>query len=337
MHARADTATTVTKSSANGAARTRGRHQRGPREHVSQLQRSRILNAAVTIATEHGLEATTVTRIVSVAKVSRKSFYSIFEDRNDCLLAVTEAAVAQASARAQNAWQAEDRWADRVRAGLASLLQFCDEEPQLARVCVLHSNSAHPPTARRRRQVVKQLASTLDTGRDDAREPPSPLTAESLTGGALAVVLARLLKPNSGRLLDQLNMLMSFLVLPYLGAAAARKELTRQPPTRIAARSRNATTLHPHTRIDMRLTYRTMRVLSAISDQPGLSNRKIGERAGVTDPGQISKLLARLAGLALIENIGAGHLHGASNAWRLTPQGEHLERTTAAGLLRAWD
>lgn len=36
----------------------------------------------------------------------------------------------------------------------------------------------------------------------------------------------------------------------------------------------------------------------------------------------ISKLLARLETLGLIENTGAGHLSGEPNAWQLTAKGE---------------
>ena len=50
----------------------------------------------------------------------------------------------------------------------------------------------------------------------------------------------------------------------------------------------------------------------------------IGERAEVADQGQISKLFARLEGLGLLRNTGAGHTHGEPNAWRLTPLGERV-------------
>jgi DNA-binding MarR family transcriptional regulator len=79
----------------------------------------------------------------------------------------------------------------------------------------------------------------------------------------------------------------------------------------------------------MRVTYRTARVLAAIAGQPGLSNREIGQRAGVNDQGQISKLLARLARLELAENVRAGQANGLPHAWRLTPRGKELERTIA--------
>jgi DNA-binding MarR family transcriptional regulator len=77
----------------------------------------------------------------------------------------------------------------------------------------------------------------------------------------------------------------------------------------------------------MRLTYRTLVVLSAIATHPHASNRKIAETAGVHDQGQISKLLARLEKLGLIHNSGNGQAHGEPNAWTLTARGHEIENT----------
>jgi DNA-binding MarR family transcriptional regulator len=77
---------------------------------------------------------------------------------------------------------------------------------------------------------------------------------------------------------------------------------------------------------DVRPTYRTMRVLRAIGQRPGASNRQIAQDSGIVDQGQISKLLKRLAGLGLLNNDGAGQPQGAANAWTLTPSGERVAR-----------
>ena len=71
----------------------------------------------------------------------------------------------------------------------------------------------------------------------------------------------------------------------------------------------------------MRLTYRTACVLGSIAERSGISNRDVARQAGVSDQGQISKLLARLERLDLIENTGVGHARGEPNAWKLTPLG----------------
>jgi DNA-binding MarR family transcriptional regulator len=74
----------------------------------------------------------------------------------------------------------------------------------------------------------------------------------------------------------------------------------------------------------MRLTYRTLMVLSAIAADPGASNRQIAQAAGVHDQGQISKLLGRLEKLGLIHNSGNGQPRGEPNAWTLAPRGQEV-------------
>ena len=74
----------------------------------------------------------------------------------------------------------------------------------------------------------------------------------------------------------------------------------------------------------MRLTYRTARVLEGVAERPGASNREVAERAGIHDPGQVSKLLARLERLGLLANTGEGHAKGEPNAWSLTPKGTRV-------------
>jgi DNA-binding MarR family transcriptional regulator len=80
----------------------------------------------------------------------------------------------------------------------------------------------------------------------------------------------------------------------------------------------------------MRLTYRTARVLEALATCPGVSNRVVGERSGIIDQGQISRLLARLERLGLTENGGEGHTRGEANAWTLTPAGQRVARGISA-------
>ncbi len=58
----------------------------------------------------------------------------------------------------------------------------------------------------------------------------------------------------------------------------------------------------------MRLTYRTVRVLTFIGEHPGASNREIADGAGIADQGQISKLLTRLERLKLVTNLGEGQI-----------------------------
>ena len=84
--------------------------------------------------------------------------------------------------------------------------------------------------------------------------------------------------------------------------------------------------------VEMRLTYRTVRVLMAVAANPGASNRIVGDSAGIGDQGQISKLLARLSKLGLVTNSGLGPGRGAPNAWTLTSKGARVEQVLTGRL-----
>jgi DNA-binding PadR family transcriptional regulator len=53
----------------------------------------------------------------------------------------------------------------------------------------------------------------------------------------------------------------------------------------------------------------------------------IADRAGISDPGQISKLLRRLERIGLLVNTHQGHLKGEPNAWTLTGKGERVAQS----------
>jgi AcrR family transcriptional regulator len=297
---------------------------------VRDVQRMWILSAMAKIVYEQGLELVTVQQVVARAGVTRRRFYELFENREDCFRAAFEESVAMAAERALAAYEPEGTWVGRVRAGLLALLRFFDEEPELARLCVLHATPAAPATLARRSEVLGKLTMVIDEARRaaPAESNPPPLTAESIVGGVLAVIQARLMEPSPGRLTELLSPLMGVIVLPYLGQVAARRELTRPVPDAARARTTPESLRDRLRDLDMRLTYRTLRVLAAIAAAPGVSNQEVAHAAGVRDPGQISKLLARLERLGLIGNVGIPQRNGQPNAWTITPRGAEVDWAT---------
>jgi AcrR family transcriptional regulator len=299
---------------------------------VTEIQRSRLLAAAVDAVDEAGYARMTVAQVIARARVSRKTFYDVFADREDCFLAAFEQAISQAGVVMQEAYELEPGWRDGVRSGLAALLMFFEDEPRLARLCVVEALGAGPRVLERRAQVLEELADVVDRGRfvtSAVREPPE-VAAEGVVGAVFAVLHTRLLEDDKARLAELLGSLMNMVVLPYLGARAASRELSRPTPEIRSDRSRpaHARSTDPLDGLNMRLTYRTVRVLVVIAQHPGANNREIAEGSGIVDQGQISKLLSRLARLNLVQNTGEGQEKGASNAWHLTPRGAQVERAT---------
>jgi AcrR family transcriptional regulator len=303
------------------------------RGHVAEIQRARMLGAALEAIDRHGYAGFTVAHVIQRAKVSRKTFYEVFVDREDCFASLFEQGIAQAQARVSQAHAGPSIWRERIRAGIAEMLAVIDEEPALARLCIVEALAAGPRIHERRLQVLDGLRAAVERGRfeRDGRRDPADVTAEGVVGAVFAVVHARLLERSDQPYLGLLGQLMSIVVLPYLGRTAAVRELSRPLPRRRPPGRRREPSPgeDPLDGIDMRLTYRTVRVLKAIAERPGASNREVAEGAGISDQGQISKLLARLQRLQLIENGGGEEQpRGAPNRWRLSSRGERIELST---------
>ncbi len=292
-----------------------------------------MLAAAVRAVEELGYSQATVAHITRRARVSRRTFYELFSNREECLVAALESVVEAIRAEVAAAEMTGLPWRERVRGGLLVILSFLDREPALARVCVVQALRGSQTVLERREQILAGLAAIVDEGRlEGARGAEcAPLTAEGLVGGAFSLVYARLLHRDSEPLTELTGDLMGMIVLPYLGPAAVRREQARpaesvEPHARKAPRAEKAQS-DPLAGIPMRLTYRTVRVLEVIAAQPGVSNRGVGLSAGVSDQGQISKLLARLERLGPPPNPGVGHTMGEPTAWTLTPTGRRVAQT----------
>ncbi len=311
---------------------------------IGQIQRARLLAATVQAADAHGAANLTVADVVTRAGVSRRTFYEIFHDCEDCLLATLQDTVARASALVLSAYEAErGGWRTRIRAGLVALLAFFDEQPSAARLLVVEWPAAGPRALERRQRLLARLAGAIDEGqgaRPGGAAAGSALMAEGVVGGVASVLHARLLDSRSSgrggavpargrgglRMIELANPLMAMIVQPYLGPAAARRELDRALPE-TSAEQEGLEPAHEDALVglNMRLTYRTMRVIVAVAAHPGGSNRVIARAADIGDQGQISKLLMRLRKLGLVENR-AVPVKGEPNAWFLSATGEQVER-----------
>jgi AcrR family transcriptional regulator len=339
-----------------------------------ELQRARIVRAlAEEMAVRADPHAVTVADVVARARISRRTFYELYADMEDLLEAAFELGLGLAGAEMYTAYTREARWQDGVRVALAELLGLLEREPALGRLCVVHALGGGPRVLARRLQAVELLCEYIDRGRLEGagRIDPPEVAAEGLVGAVLAVLHTRLLgaglgagggsgtgagegstvgsgtgsgAQRPGSLIELLGPLMHLILLPYVGAAKAGRELTRPLPRAPIAVAAGYGQDPERDSLGVRLTYRTARVLRAIGERPGASNREVADQAGIVDQGQISRLLSRLESLGLVANTGAGtgggggtgggtgggggSTRGTPNAWALTLRGEQVERAT---------
>ena len=312
-----------------------------------------LLRAAAAAVDEHGYGAVTVAHITARAKISRRTFYELFVDREQCLLAVMEDIDAQITAELRAAGLDDLPWRERVRIGLWTVLRFFDREPGLARFCVVQSARGDERMAAYREELLERIVGVIAEGREESLlAESSPLTAEGIAGAIVSILNKRLAAtgrraarkprkdaPAGGPLSDLLAELMGLIVLPYLGPEAAQQERARpapaepgpaplQIPAPGSKKGGRYLALDPEQprASSLRMTYRTALVLEAIAQAPGISNLGVARHAQVNDQGQISKLLSRLERHGLVQNIGRGQTQGAPNEWRLTPAGQQIQQ-----------
>jgi AcrR family transcriptional regulator len=295
------------------------------RAQVGEIQRTRILAAMTEACAERGAANVTVAHVVERSGVSRRTFYELFDDCQDCFLVAVDDGLGRLAERVLPVYERESRWRERIDATLTALLSYLEAEPAMGRLLAVETLGGGHLALERRNRVLARAVLAVGAGRRESKAGRGlpPLTAEGVVGGVVSVLHGRMLNHEPGSLLELKGHLMAMIVLPYLGRAAAQRELERPvPPLQERSDSAPANPLHD---LDMRLTYRTVRVLTAVAARPNSSNREIALAAGIADQGQTSKLLMRLDRLGLIEN-GAGHARGGPNAWTLSAKGAEIER-----------
>ncbi len=100
-------------------------------------QRAKLLEAMVTTVAEKGYEAATVADAVKLARVSRGTFYELFESKEACLVAAYLAGTEVLEERVATATREAADWREELRLGIRTYLRTLDEEPLFARVYLL--------------------------------------------------------------------------------------------------------------------------------------------------------------------------------------------------------
>jgi AcrR family transcriptional regulator len=301
----------------------------------STVARARMMRAMVEIAGENGYAAASVSALLSRARVSSKTFYEHFSNADDCFIETFDECLRDLQGVVVAAYQHPGRWAERIRAAMLAALSFLEHDRPVAVLLFLEAPKVGAAIEERRARVVQILRLVVDAGRAEAGTglTPPEITNEVVVEGAIGAVRARLAGRGRehGELLDLVNPLMGALTYCYLGSGAAGVELDQPSPVPSGSRSRpKRTRTGLLTSLPIRMTYRTVSVLSAIAENPGASNREVADAAGIRDQGQISRLLSRLAEHELIRNDG-GQEGWAPKGWHLTMRGREVERVVRLG------
>lgn len=211
----------ATKRKTEPQSLPRGRHGL-PRELVVENQRARLVSSMIETVAELGYGKAAIAKVIKAAKISRRTFYESFANKEDCYRAAYEASYEYLRDQVLAA-TAEEDWPGSVRAGLEALLESLAAHPQLASFFLVSPASVGDEVAARHHLALRELVETLVSGAPKAS--PSAVAAETRVE-ALAGGLSRLtaMKVNAGsgeELPALLPDLVELFLRPYVGSEEA--------------------------------------------------------------------------------------------------------------------
>ncbi len=243
------------------------------------------MRAAARVAAERGFGGASIARVIETAGVSRLTFYELFENFEQCFLAVLDAAMRRASARIAEAFAQNAGWQAQAVAGLLSGM---DADPFLARVCVVEALAAGPAALAYHARELELLKHMVHSAAGPARTNGngSALSAEAVVVAVAGILHRRMVTGEAPPFVDLLVPLSGLALEPYLdepAVAAAQeragqlaRELSKEHATR---RPRPATDVAVPRALSNPRAHRSRECLWYLSDHPGASNRAVGRES----------------------------------------------------------
>jgi AcrR family transcriptional regulator len=206
----------------------RGRHGL-PREAITDSQRARILAAMTEVVAARGYTDTRVVDVIGTAGVSRKTFYELFDSKEDCFLAAYDILLGRVLEEAEAGFAREPGapWPERIESGLRAVLGHLATHPEEARFALVEVLAAGPKALARRDAALRQFTGFIETGRAESTVDLPGSTAQTIAGGIAELLYSEVLHGAAAQLPSRVPELVFLIVLPFLGADRAAEERDR--------------------------------------------------------------------------------------------------------------
>lgn len=200
----------------------RGRHGL-PREIVERSQRERLLAAVVRVTVAKGYESITVADILGEAGVGRETFYELFDDKLDCMLAAHKLLIDNLENRVREVYVVEGPWPQRMRDALAATLEWFAADPDVGRFTLVELSAVGPAFRPRFKAEFARAISLLEEGAGADGPVPELAQAYALAVGAIiARIYEEVVLGRTAELPRLLPDLTYELLVPFLGEEQAR-------------------------------------------------------------------------------------------------------------------
>jgi AcrR family transcriptional regulator len=206
-----------------------------PREQVAADQRERLYTAMIQTVDQQGFVASTISDLVKLAGVSRRSFYEHFENKDECLLATYDSLVERLTARIVSGYVHDAPWIEQVDALVHAIFDAASERPDAARLVSIEMGAAGPVGIERWARDAEQLTrfvSELFKHAPGEGTVPDPV-ARAIVGALRTILYARVRRRRSSRALKtELQKLIPDLVSWIAGYYPSPPEIPQRPRAR---------------------------------------------------------------------------------------------------------
>jgi AcrR family transcriptional regulator len=195
-----------------------------------------LAGALLAVVRESGYPAATPAAIAARAGITPAEFDRLFAGKADATLRVFAALADDYVARVGRAFATGGPWPQSLRAAAYETARWMRGHPDAAWFAFVGILEAGDMALARREEMFHWASSLIDEGRAAALDPEAVPRAAPLSAiGAIADELRRRLAedPEAG-IVDAVPRLMYASVRPYLGEAAARRELDMAVPPDLA-------------------------------------------------------------------------------------------------------
>ena len=185
-----------------------------------------MLAAATAIFAEQGYAALSVATVTSQASVSRSTFYKLFDDKLDCVLAAQRRAFEALRQMLTAACASEQDWPGGVACAVGASLAFAARFP--SETCLVLASSQVPSEPELARQGLAVNEGLLELLREGAQSHPGARSPNSLAeqaalGAALSIVGTFFAAGEIDALAKRRADLVEIILAPYLGGEEAQR------------------------------------------------------------------------------------------------------------------
>lgn len=183
-------------------------------------QAERILRALAAVVAEKGYPAMTVGDIATRASISLSTFYSLFADKEEAMLAAVDSGSAQMLATTLPAFRRSSDWPHQVRGAFGSMFAFCAAETEYTTLGAIDVYAAGKRALEQRDRVMEGMEALLVPGFE--RKPDaSPVAAEAI-GGAIYSMIYDQVRRGGAESMQEIAPLATYIALaPFIGAEEA--------------------------------------------------------------------------------------------------------------------